>query len=353
MLSVITSIAVLAGVLALGLVGHAVSYFVLRRRAGNAESWAGTSLVRHTRGPAQLIVPLTAAEMVAPYVPLPQAARSLLTHALGIALVLSTAWLVLRLRYVLEDVLLMRYRLGARDNLRARQMHTQVEILRRITVVVLAVVSLALVLLSVPEVRAAGAGILASAGVAGLIAGVAARPLAANLAAGIQLALTQPIRVDDVVVVDGHWGRVEHIALTYVVVREWDLRRLVLPIAYFTQNPFENWTRSTADILGWVHLELDYTVPVDVVRRRLHEILAESPGWDGKVWSLQVTNLGVQTVQLRPLMSSPDSSASWDLQCEVREKMLAFLQREYGQAVPRVRAEVETRSVREPVGAAG
>jgi small-conductance mechanosensitive channel len=271
-----------------------------------------------------------------------------LLHALGVALILAVAWLVVRLTYVLEDLVLGRYRLEDPDNLHARQVHTQIVVLRRVTVVVVAVVSLAIALLSFPSVRAAGAGLLASAGIAGVVAGVAAKPVATNVFAGIQIALSQPIRVDDVVVVEGHWGRVEEIALTYVVVRVWDLRRLVLPISYFIENPFENWTRSTANILGWVHLEVDYRVPVDAIRKRLQEVVAASPRWDGNVVNLQVTNLGNYTVQLRALMSAPDSSASWDLQCEVREALLVFMQEQYPWAMPRLRAELT-----EPVGSQG
>jgi small-conductance mechanosensitive channel len=184
-----------------------------------------------------------------------------------------------------------------------------------------------------------GAGLLASAGVAGLVAGVAARPTATNVVAGLQIALSQPIRVDDVVVVEDEWGRVEEIALTYVVIRVWDLRRLVLPISYFITNPFENWTRATADILGWVYLQVDYSAPVDDIRRHLYEVLCSSPNWDGNVWNLQVTDAGPSTIQLRALMSARDSSTSWDLQCEVREKLVAYLQERHPGALPRLRTE--------------
>lgn len=339
-MSVLTSIGIILGVLALAVGAHALSYLALHSRIRGSAAQVGPSLVRNTRAPARLILPLVAAEIAIAAVHLPSGVTSLLLHVVGIALVLAVAWLVVRLTYVLEDVVLGRYHLEEQDNLHARQVHTQIVVLRRVTVVVVAIVSLAVALLSFPSVRTAGAGLLASAGVAGLVAGIAAKPVATNVFAGIQIALSQPMRVDDVVVVEGHWGRIEEIALTYVVVRVWDLRRLVLPISYFIENPFENWTRSTADILGWVHLEVDYRVPVAALRERLEQVVTASPLWDAKVVNLQVTNLGNYTVQLRALMSAPDSSASWDLQCEVREALLTFMQERYPWAMPRLRAEL-------------
>lgn len=335
----LTSIVVLATVPVLGLAGHAAVFFVLRRRVAAPGSVLARSLVRNTRRPLQALVPLAAVELSLPPLPLPGALKLRLLHGIGIAIVLTFAWLTVRLTYVLEDAL-TRYQTGRSDNLRARQVHTQVEILRRVTVVVMAIVSLALILLSFASVRAAGAGLLASAGVVGILGGVAARPVMANVVAGIQMAFSQPIRVDDVVVVNGHWGRVEQLALTYVVIRSWDQRSVLVPVAYFTQQPFENWTRSSADLLTTVHLELDYTIAVDSVRRHLHDLLHASPNWDGRAWNLQVTNLGAQTVQLRALFSARDSARAWDLQCEIREQLLDYLQRDHPASLPRIRADV-------------
>ncbi len=337
---VIVQIAVPVGVVIVALVAHALGYAFLRRLAvGRGEVLVG-SIVRRTRRPSGVVVAFAVAEVAVASVRMRPRIGSDVVHGVGIVLILAAAWLAVRLTYVFEDVVLERFQLGGPENLRARQVHTQIQILRRVTVMAVAVIALAIVLLSFSAVRTAGAGLLASAGLVGLLAGVAARPAATNLVAGIQLAITQPIRVDDVVVVDGYWGRVEDITLTFVTVRVWDLRRLILPVSYFIQNPFESWTRRTADILGVVTVDVDYTVPVDAVRRRIGEILEASPDWDKKVWNLQVTNLGVSTVQLRALMSAADSSASWNLQCEVREKLLAFLQERYPSAMPRLRAEI-------------
>lgn len=329
---------VLGGVALVSLLAHTLGVFVLRRSAEGPGKALQRSLIKYMRGPTRLIVPLVALEFALAAVSIRRHLRSELLHSVGIALVLGVAFAVVRATYVLDDLILARYQINVADNLRARRVHTQIQVLRRLTVVVVAVLSVSIVLLSFPAVRAAGAGLLASAGLVGLVAGVAAKPTAVNVVAGIQLAISQPIRVDDVVVVNGQWGRIEQIALTYVVVRVWDLRRLVVPISYFTQNAFENWTRSTADILGWVFIEVDYAAPVDEIRGRLHEILRASPNWDGKTWNLQVTQLNATSMQLRALMSSPDSSRSWDLQCEVRERLISYLQSEHPDAFPRQRA---------------
>jgi small-conductance mechanosensitive channel len=321
----------LVGVLAFAVLGRLV-----RRRPDDV---IVRSLLTRVRAPGRVVVPLVALDAAAGSAGLPGTAETVVVHVAGALLVVAVAWLVVRTTYVFDDLLLARYRLDAPDNLRARRVHTQVQVLRRVTAAVVSVLAIAVVLLGIPEVRAAGIGLLASAGLVGVVGGIAARPTASNLVAGLQIAISQPIRVDDVVVVDGHWGRVEEIALTYVVVRVWDLRRLVVPVSYFVSQPFENWTRSTADILGWVHLEVDYTAPVDAIRTAFREIVAASPNWDGKVATLQVTGLGTETMQLRALMSSPDSSRSWDLQCEVRERLVAHLQEECPWALPRLRTE--------------
>ena len=334
------ALAILIGVLLLAVLAHTLGFFFLRRAVDGQGKALPQSLVRNIRWPTRIIVPLTAVEISLASVKISERLRDDLVHGVGIALVFAVGFLAVRLTYVFDDVILGRYQLDVSDNLKARRIHTQIQVLRRVTVVLVSLISMAIVLLGFPQVRAAGAGLLASAGVLGIVAGVAARPTATNLVAGLQIAISQPIRVDDVVVVEGRWGRVEQIALTYVVVRLWDLRRLVLPISYFIQNPFENWTRSTADILGWVFLQVDYSTPVDEVRARFEQIVRSSPNWDGKVAVLQVTDVSENSMQLRALMSSPNSSRSWDLQCEVREQLVAYLSTEHPGALPRRRAEL-------------
>lgn len=330
---------VLGGITLVAVAAYTPIGHILHRQVERRAHPLARSLVRHLRLPAYLAVLLSALEVASLSLRLPAPLGTVLAHVLGAGILAGICWLVVELTNVVSEVVLARFPLSTRDNLRARQLRTQFEMLRRVTLVIVSVVGLALFLLSFRAVRAVGTGLLASAGLVALLAGIAVQPLASNLVAGLQVAITQPIRTDDVVVINGHWGRIEEIHLTYVVVQIWDLRRLVLPISFFSTQPFENWTRSTADILGWVLIEVDYSAPVQAIREEFNKVVAASADWDGKVAVLQVTNLGL-TMQLRALMSSPDSSRSWNLQCEVREKLIAFLQQRHPYALPRLRTEV-------------
>lgn len=262
-----------------------------------------------------------------------------MVHLLRIGFIFAGAWLAFRFTYVFEDDVLARLRVGEADNLHMRRIQTQIQVLRKVAGAVIIVLAVAVALLTFGSVREAGAGLLASAGIVAVVVGVAAKPVVSNFLAGIQIAVTQPIRVDDVVVVDGHWGRIEEINLTYLVIRVWDLRRLVVPISYLISTPFENWTRTRADILGFVHLEVDYATPVDDLRKRFDAILHSSSDWDGQVATLQVTGVGPSSMQIRALMSSTDSSTSWNLQCDVREKLVAYLRDEHPEALPHLRLD--------------
>jgi len=259
------------------------------------------------------------------------------THGLRIALILSGAWLLGALLFVIEDATLARYSVEGPDNSRARRVRTQVMILRRVTVVVLVLCAIAAALLTFPTARVAGASILASAGLVSVVAGLAAQSSLANLFAGLQLAFTDAIRVDDVVVVDGQWGRIEEITLTYVVVHAWDDRRLILPSTWFTSTPFENWTRRAADLLGTVELDLDWSVPVPAMRVELTRLLQESSLWDHRVGVLQVTEATGGWVRVRALASASDAPTLFDLRCAVREGLVAWLQREHPGALPQTR----------------
>ena len=339
-MSLAEALAIIAAALVLVAVAQWVSYFVLRRRVAEPRRAVARSFVRNTHRPVQVLLPLGAATVATTLVPLSDRLRGNLLHALTIGLILGGAWLLVRLTYVLEDALLARYQVDAADSLRARQLETQIHVLRRLTVGVGALIGLGGVLLTFAQARAAGAGLLASAGVVGVIVGLALTPVVTNLVAGLQLAITQPLRLEDTVVVKDYSGTVEEIHLTYVVIKVWDRKRMIVPIAYLTLNPFENWSRAPSNLLGYVYIEVDHSLPVEVLRAHLTEVVHASPDWDGEVWSLQVTNLGHATVQLRALMSSADSSRSWNLQCEVRERALAFLQEKYPSALPRVRTDV-------------
>jgi small-conductance mechanosensitive channel len=218
--------------------------------------------------------------------------------------------------------------------------------------VLIVLLALSMILLTFPNVRQIGTSLLASAGVAGLALGFAAKPVLGNLIAGLQIALTQPIRLDDVVIIENEWGRIEEITGTYVVVKIWDERRLVVPLNWFMENPFQNWTRTSSKLIGTVFLWVDYSLPLEPLREELKRICAGAPEWDGWVCLLQVTDANEKAMQLRALVSSADSPLSWDLRCRVREGLIAFVQANYPQSLPRLRAELEqpplSRSLADP-----
>ncbi len=235
---------------------------------------------------------------------------------------------------------LRRFTLDSDDNLAARQHVTQIRILKRTADTLLIVVGIASMLMTFDGVRQYGVSLLASAGAAGLVVGLALQPLLKNLFAGIQLAITQPIRIDDVLVVEGEWGRVEEISSTYVVVRIWDMRRLILPLSYFIEQPVENWTREGSQIIGSVPLHLDYTAPIDAIRKKARELVEGSKLWDGQVFGVQVTDATSSTITVRTIATSRNSSDAWDLRCMLREELIRFLQNEYPEALPRNRSMV-------------
>jgi small-conductance mechanosensitive channel len=332
--------AVLGAVL-LALVAHRAGFSLAERLAAKTGVALDNAIVRRSRRPARLLLTLAALFLALPALPLAPSLIGVAQHGVGLGLIAGVAWLSVALIGVLDDLALERYRIDVGDNLRARQRRTQIQIVRRVAVVVVTVVTASIMLMTFPAIRRLGTSLLASAGIAGIVVGLAARPTLSSLIAGVQVALTEPIRIDDVVIVEGEWGWIEEIGITYVVVRIWDLRRLVVPLSYFIEHPFENWTRKTADLLGTVFVYADYGVPVEEVRKEFHRILESSGLWDGKVWNLQVTNATERTVEMRALMSAPDSSRAWDLRCLVREQLIACLQTRFPESLPRVRAELE------------
>lgn len=334
-------LAILAAAVLAGLAVHRIFFAVFSRVAKRTSSDLDNSFVRYSRKPAALLLPLIGVILVVPLLHLSPQFRDAVNHILGLLIIASIAWLSIAMTAVLSDMIAAKFDVKVKDNLTARRVQTQVHLLRRILVVVIVVISISMMLMTFPEIRSIGAGLFASAGIAGLVIGMAARPTLSNLIAGIQMALTEPIRLDDVVIVEGEWGRIEEIGTTYVVVRIWDMRRLVVPLSYFIEKPFQNWTRKSADLLGTVFIYTDYTVPVDEIRDQLHVILQSSRLWDGKTWGLQVTDATENAVELRALMSAPDSSTAWDLRCEVREKMIKYLQEKYPDSLPRLRAEIK------------
>jgi small-conductance mechanosensitive channel len=260
--------------------------------------------------------------------------------AAAVSSIASLTWLLMRLVAGVGEAVIQAHPIDAADNLHARGIHTQARVLARTVMVVIMIVGTGAALMTFPNVRQVGASLLASAGVAGLVAGIAARPVLGNLIAGLQIALSQPIRLDDVVVIQGEWGRVEEITGTYVSVRLWDQRRLIVPLQWFIENPFANWTRNSSQIIGTVFLFVDYRMPLAPLRDELARLVADAPAWDGRVQVLQVTDTTERTMQLRVLVSAADSSQCWDLRCRVREGLIAYIQANYPHCLPRSRAEL-------------
>ncbi len=325
----------------LALVIHRVVFAAAGRVAERTPGIVDDAFVRHGRRPARLLFVLLAVFVALPMMRLPASAADTVKQLFTMGMTATVGWLAVAFTGVIQDVIAARYDVTRPDNLVARQIQTRVRVLRRLLVAAIVTVTACLILMAIPSIRQIGITLFASAGIAGLVAGIAARPALANLIAGVQLALTEPIRLDDVVIVEGEWGWVEEIRATYVVVRIWDLRRMVVPLSYFIEHPFQNWTRTTADILGSVFLHVDYTVPIDEVRAQLRRILEATDLWDKRVWGLQVTNSTDRTLELRALMSAANSGKAWDLRCHVREELVKFLQRTYPDALPKIRAEVQ------------
>jgi small-conductance mechanosensitive channel len=339
----------------IALIAHRVIFWLLKRILPHPEHHVlEASLIRHGRGPAKWLFVMFALMAVISAVPIAHSAKVIVTHILGLGEIATVAWFAVLMTSVFEDIVMARYRTDVEDNLRARSVRTQVHVLRRIAFIVIAVIALAIMLMTIPQIREVGTSLLASAGVAGLVLGMAAKSTLGNLIAGFQIALTQPIRIDDVVIVDNQWGWIEEINTTYVVVRVWDLIRLVVPLTYFIEQPFQNWTRTTSDILEYVYIYTDYTVPVDALRDEFSRLLKSSPDWLGKVNVLQVTDADERGMQLRALADAPNSSQGWNLTCYVREGLIKFLQQQYPQCLPRTRVELgRARSLHKPADAAG
>ncbi|HEY6006955.1 MAG TPA: mechanosensitive ion channel domain-containing protein [Geobacteraceae bacterium] len=338
--SIIVPIAVVFATLLAGVAMYRVLFFVLGHLAGRAGTPLGSIMAERLRGPARMLLPLLAIMLVAPSLTLSARIIEVAQHLFSLCFIAVIAWLAISATLVGRDIIISRYDVEAKDNLKARAVHTQLTVIVKIIMVIVSIIAAATMLMTFEKIRQVGVSILASAGIIGIIVGFAAQRSIATLFAGLQLALTQPIRINDVVIVEGEWGWVEEITLTYVVVKIWDLRRLVVPVSNFLEKPFQNWTRISADLMGTVFLFTDYAVPVEEIRQQLHEILQGSDKWDRRVWGMQVTNATERTMELRALVSAADSSTLWDLRCEVREKLLTFLQNNYPESFPRMRGNI-------------
>ncbi|MGA7884254.1 MAG: mechanosensitive ion channel domain-containing protein [Acidobacteriaceae bacterium] len=340
--SLMWSAIILGSAIVLALIVRAVLFWALRRSARKRGKVIIHSLVTHGAKPTHWIFPLLACLIVLPGVPLPSTPRGVLEHIAGIGLIAACAWLVILFVEVIADVLSGRYRIDVADNLMARRIRTQFQMLHRVTVILVIFVATAIALMTFHSIQRFGDSLLASAGVASLIFGLAMKDTLTNLIAGIQIAFTQPFRIEDAVVIEGQWGWIEEIGTMFVVVRIWDLRRLVIPLSWFLQNSFQNWTRTSADLLGHCFVYVDYTVPVEPLRQELKRILGTTTLWAGKVCVLQVSDFEQNVMQLRALMDARNSGDAWDLRCYVREHLIQFVQKNYPGGLPRYRGELDT-----------
>lgn len=299
------------------------------------------TLLDHAEEPARLLLSVLALQTVWQAAPSGLMWMAGMRHITLLVTIGAVTWMAVRLVSAVGQIVILSNPSNVADNLHARRIQTQTRVLTRTVVLFIIIFGVAAALITFPSVRQIGAGLLASAGLAGLVVGFAAKPLLGNVLAGLQIALTQPIRLDDVVVIQGEFGRIEEITGSYVVSRLWDERRLIVPLQWFIENPFENWTRATSQILGTVYLWVDYSMPMDVLRKELARICEDTPEWDRRVCGLHVTDAGERAVQVRLLVSAADASGAWNLRCKVREQIIAFIEQRYPQYLPRLRAEFE------------
>ncbi|MDA7417416.1 mechanosensitive ion channel [Xenophilus arseniciresistens] len=299
------------------------------------------ALARAAQPATRILLPLLALQGVWQAAPDELRGLAALRHLNALALIFCFTWLAIRLINGFADAVLLRHSVDVADNMQARRIHTQTRVLARTAMVIVGILGTAMMLMTFPGARQVGASLLASAGVIGIVGGLAAKPVFSNLIAGLQIAITQPIRLDDVLIVEGEWGRVEEITGTYVVLRIWDERRLIIPLNHFIEKPFQNWTRASAQLLGSVFVHVDYATPLAPLRAEVERIVKAAPEWDGRFFNLVVTDASERTMQLRVLCTSANSGLSWDLRCKVREGLIDFMQREYPQHLPRLRIEAD------------
>ncbi|MDP3406635.1 MAG: mechanosensitive ion channel family protein [Brevundimonas sp.] len=323
-----------------GWVAHRVVFSILRFAVKKRDLfWRG--VVERARQKLRILIILIAIAFSVTVSPLDPEPSATIRAAILFLTILVLGWIVAGAVEMWAVVYLKRFNLDAEDNLLARKHVTQTRILQRAAVILIGLITVALAMMTIGAVRQWGVSLLASAGVVGIIAGLALQPFLTNLVAGIQIATAQPIRIDDAVIVEGEWGTIEEITSTYVVVKLWDWRRLILPLTYFIEKPFQNWTRETSRLIGTAFLYVDYEAPMDRLRAELERICKASPLWDGDVVNLQVTDITDRVAQVRCLASARSAPVAFDLRCEIREKMLAFLRDQCPEALPQDRLSLE------------
>lgn len=324
---------------------------LVRRAHADRATRMRARMVEVVAVPASFALPLVFLGIAVALTPLPGPVTDRIQHFIGLGVLGCVIWLAVRAVSAFEARILREHPVDVVDNLAARRVQTQTGVIASVIKGAIIVIGVALALMTFPAIRQIGAALLASAGVVGLVAGIAARPVFGNLIAGLQIALAQPIRLDDVVIVEGEWGRIEDITGTYVVVRIWDERRMVVPLQWFIEHPFENWTRQSAQLLGTAFLWLDYRTPMADVREALQRICDSDARWDGRVCVAQVTETAETTIQVRLLVSARNSGDLFDLRCAVRERMIDFLAKSHPRSLPRLRVDVDEAAGTTPSGA--
>jgi len=335
---VIVAVAAVLAIL-LAMIVHRICIVVLRRLVRNRPFT--TNATRIAFRASQVCVALLAVRVVLTAAPDDTPGLRSLSYVCTVALIVALTWFVMRCIVSVSATITQLNPYDVADNLKARRILTQTRVLTRSAYFITGLLGLAFVLLTLPGARQFGASLLASAGVAGLVAGIAARPVLGNFIAGLQIAFSQPIRIDDVLIVNGEWGRVEEITGTFVVVRIWDERRMIVPLQWFIENPFENWTHTSSTILGTVFLWLDFKVPVAALRAEFERVCKAAPQWDGRVCGLQVTDSNERAMQIRMLVSAQNSGNAFDLRCAIRESMIAFIAEHHPEALPRLRSAID------------
>lgn len=327
----------------IGLILKTITSALLKRYAKKEDTDYSLfrSIITYLSRPITYFIPLLILKLSIPLMRMNVSYLNLIDRIISILLIISFASLLIRAINVLEDYVYNIYDLNKVDNLKERKIRTQLRFVRKLVVAIIICVTIALILLSFESFRRLGTGLLTGVGIGGIIIGFAAQNSLGNLLAGMQLAFTQPIRIDDVLVVENEWGRVEDITLTYVVLRIWDQRRLILPINYFIQKPFQNWTRISADIIGTVFIYMDYTIPLEPLRVEFNRVLELSPLWDKRVSVLQLTDAKEHTIEIRMLVSSRNSSDAFDLRCYIRENMISFIQQNFPDSLPKLRTDLK------------
>ena len=323
---------------------------LLRKKAESAHDASRfslfKSLIRRLGVPFNFFIPLFVLNLLLPAMRMPPAIMYRVGKAIEILLIIGFAWILIRCIKVVQDFVLYRFDIRKVDNLRERKFRTQLQFLRRFLIGLIVLLTTAAILLSFSSLRKVGAGLLTGVGPSGIIIGFAAQRSISNLLAGFQIAFTQPIRIDDAIIAEGEFGTVEEITLTYVVLKLWDERRLILPINYFLEKPFQNWTRRSSAMLGTVMIYADYTLPVEPIRAELTRLLQSSRLWDGRVNALQVTDTTESSMQLRALMSARNSGEVFDLRCYVREHMVKFINENFAGSLPKNRTFTELSEVK-------